>query len=131
MAGRERRELRRLTVLLVHLLKCRYQPERKTSSWLATLGEQRSQIALQLEDSPSLRLRFVEYVEKAYASVIPRAAQETGLDDRAFPISNPYTMDEMLDVRFIPWSPLLCSTMHTVTQTRPTSRSPVRQSAGY
>ena len=103
MAGKERRELRsRLTVLLVHLLKCRYQPHRKASSWLATLGEQRTQVALQLEDSPSLRLHLTEYADKAYQSAVKRAAHETGLDSRAFPPSNPYTIDEMMDLDFIP-----------------------------
>lgn len=74
----------------------------KTSSWLATLGEQRTQIALQLEDSPSLQLRFTEYVDKTYPSAVKRAALETGLDSRAFPPSNPYTVSAMMDLDFIP-----------------------------
>jgi hypothetical protein len=103
MAGKERRELRsRLTVLLVHLLKCRYQPERKTSSWLATLGEQRTQIALQLEDSPSLKLRIVDYVDKAYPSAVARAGLETGLDIGKFPATNPFTVDEIMSLQFVP-----------------------------
>lgn len=67
MAGSQRRELRsRLIVLLIHLLKCQYQPQRKSSRWMATLSEQRSQIALQLEDSPSLAAHLMAHAEKAY-----------------------------------------------------------------
>jgi hypothetical protein len=43
MARSDRREIRnRLTVLLVNLLKYRFQPRRRASSWLGTIGEQRT-----------------------------------------------------------------------------------------
>jgi Domain of unknown function DUF29 len=43
IARGDRREIRtRLTVLLVHLLKYVTQPKRRSSSWLATIGEQRT-----------------------------------------------------------------------------------------
>jgi hypothetical protein len=103
MAGSERRELRsRLTILLIHLLKCQYQPERKSSSWMATLSEQRSQIALQFEDSPSLAPHLMTYAAKAYSSAVTRASQETMLPKNTFPPANPYTEDELLDLEFIP-----------------------------
>jgi hypothetical protein len=103
MAGSQRRELRsRLIVLLVHLLKCQYQPERKSSSWMATLSEQRSQIALQLEDSPSLRIHLMTYAEKAYPSAVTRASLETMLPKSSFPVAQPFTEVEMLDLDFIP-----------------------------
>ena len=52
----DRRELRsRLTVLLMHLLKWRQQRERRSTSWSGTIREQRRQIELVLDDSPSLR----------------------------------------------------------------------------
>ncbi len=41
----DRRELgSRLTVLLLHLLKWRSQPDTRSKSWLATIREQRRQI---------------------------------------------------------------------------------------
>src|ERR1700731_3925969 len=56
MARSDRREIRnRLTVLLTHLLKYQYQPRRRSSAWLGTIGEQRSRIATVIADSPSLR----------------------------------------------------------------------------
>lgn len=103
MAGSQRRELRsRLIVLLIHPLKCQYQPQRKSSRWMATLSEQRSQIALQLEDSPSLAAHLMAHAEKAYPSAVTRASLETGLDESSFPPANPYTSKELLDLKFIP-----------------------------
>lgn len=103
MAGSQRRELRsRLIVLLIHLLKCQFQLLRKSARWMATLSEQRSQIALHLEDSPSLAAHLMTYAEKAYPSAVTRASLETGLDESSFPPTNPYTRNELLDLKFIP-----------------------------
>ena len=56
MGRSDRRELkRRLIVLLTHLLTWRHQPEARSRSWSSTIREQRQQIELVLEDSPSLR----------------------------------------------------------------------------
>src|SRR5438067_12959092 len=56
MARGDRREIRnRLIVLLIHLLKYSAQPRRRSSGWLATIGEQRSRIAAVIDDSPSLK----------------------------------------------------------------------------
>src|SRR5690348_6101090 len=60
MGNRDRREvLNRLRVLITHLLKWRIQPGYRGSSWIATINEQRDQLELVLEDSPSLR-RYAE-----------------------------------------------------------------------
>jgi uncharacterized protein DUF29 len=43
MARSDRREIRnRLIVLLIHLLKYSVRPRRRSSGWLATIGEQRN-----------------------------------------------------------------------------------------
>lgn len=103
MGGSERRELRsRLTVLLIHLLKCQYQPQRKSSSWIATISEQRSQIAFQFEDSPSLAPHLMKYADKVYPTAVTRASLETMLPENTFPAVNPYTRIELLDLKFIP-----------------------------
>lgn len=103
MAGSQCRELRsRLIVIILHLLKCQYQPERKSTSWIATLGEQRSQIAIVLEDSPSLTGHLKQYADEAYRAAVTRASNETGLAKATFPIANPYSEQELLDLDFIP-----------------------------
>lgn len=103
MSGKDRRELRsRLAVILIHLLKCRFQPERRTSSWVATLGEQRDQVAHLLEQSPSLKASLDQYISDAYRSAVKRAALETALPHSSFPPENPFSLKELLDLDFIP-----------------------------
>ncbi|MHC5833638.1 MAG: DUF29 domain-containing protein, partial [Nostoc sp.] len=56
LGRRERQELRnRLGVLLGHLLEWQFQPEKRSNSWFSTIREQRVQIKLLLQDSPSLK----------------------------------------------------------------------------
>src|SRR5207248_9688935 len=56
MARSDRREIRnRLIVLLVHLLKHKFQPRRRSRGWRATIAEQRQRIATVIDDSPSLQ----------------------------------------------------------------------------
>ena len=47
MGRSDKREIiSRSRILILHLLKWKYQPEKRTSSWIATLNEQRYQIQL-------------------------------------------------------------------------------------
>ena len=56
MGKRERRSLySNLKILLMHLLKYRYQPEKRSHSWRYTIEEHRQRIAEALLDSPSLK----------------------------------------------------------------------------
>ena len=103
MGASQRKELRsRLVVLLMHLLKCRYQPERKSASWIATLGEQRTQILLSLEQSPSLGKDLEVTASAVYHLALKRAAQETMLPVATFPPANPFSEQDLLDLGFIP-----------------------------
>src|SRR5438552_12061293 len=75
MARSDRREIRnRLIVLLVRLLKYSGQPRRRSSGWLATMGEQRSRIATVIDDSPSLKSFPGSIMEHCYADARSRAA---------------------------------------------------------
>lgn len=103
LVANDRRELRsRLVVLLIHLLKCQFQAIRKSRSWLATIAEQRDQLDDLFETSPSLRSLVPEVLPGCYARAVRRAAIETGLPTAAFPVSNPYSLAEMLDGDFLP-----------------------------
>lgn len=54
MGKRDLRQLRsRLQVLVVHLLQWKYQAERQSKSWVATIDHQRDEIDGLLLDSPS------------------------------------------------------------------------------
>ncbi len=111
LGRRERQELRnRLSVLLGHLLKWHYQPERRGNSWRATIREQRTQVQLVLSDNPSLKPYLAEAL--ALAKPLPwriayqlgqdLAVQDTGLDYSTFPAECPYTLAKILDQIFFP-----------------------------
>lgn len=103
MGKNHRRELKsRLEVLLTHLLKCQFQAEHKSRSWLSTLRVQRSELDNLLADSPSLRGHVAEVAAAAYGSALDLAVIQTGLERHTFPHENPYTADQLLDPDFIP-----------------------------
>lgn len=78
----------RLAVLLSHLLKHAYQPERATRSWKLTVIEQAAEIEESLRTSPSLRSQIEVKLPMAYRRARRRAAIETGLGVETFP-ANP------------------------------------------
>ena len=103
MGKREQRELAsRLGILLAHLLKWQYQPDRRGSSWINTIAEQRLQLKGLLEQSPSLRSHFVSRIEPAYGYGVKVAAKETGSPDSCFPADCPYSGAQILDPDFWP-----------------------------
>ncbi|MEH1892808.1 DUF29 domain-containing protein [Nostoc sp.] len=92
-----------LQVLLMHLLKCQYQPERKTKSWVNTISNSRNQIQDCLEDTPSLQ-RFLEdweWIEKYYRRARRDAAKETQMPIETFPLECPFTMEQVLNPDFL------------------------------
>ncbi|MFQ3618927.1 MAG: DUF29 domain-containing protein [Cyanobacteriota bacterium] len=99
----EQRELGSyLQVLLMHLLKCQYQPERRTKSWADTLSNCRDKIQDCLEDTPSLR-RFLEdpaWLEKYYRRACRETVKETKKPAETFPAKCPYTLEQILDPNF-------------------------------
>lgn len=87
----DKREIRsRLIKLLSHLLKYNYQPQKRTDSWLSTISEQRRQILLIFEDSPSLRNYYDEFFNACYEKARIEAAQETKLAINTFPLVCPF-----------------------------------------
>ncbi|HBL13933.1 MAG TPA: DUF29 domain-containing protein [Cyanobacteria bacterium UBA11162] len=92
-----------LQVLVMHLLKCQYQPERRSKSWNTTLSNCRDKIQDCLEDTPSLQ-RFLEdqeWVEKYYRRACRDAAKEMQKPLEIFPTECPYTIEQILDPDFL------------------------------
>lgn len=103
MGRGERQELvDRLTVLVLHLLKWRFQPGRRGASWEATIKLQRRDIAKHLSENPSLKPFLPEATVDAYERGMLRAVAETRLREASFPIANPWTPEQMLDPAFLP-----------------------------
>ncbi len=103
MGKRDKRQLMsRLIVLLTHLLKWEFQPEKRSGNWRASIREQRLRIGLLLDDSPSLRTSIEEKKNEVYETALFIAADETGIDDESFPKTCPYRVEQMLDNEFYP-----------------------------
>jgi Domain of unknown function DUF29 len=67
LAKTEWRELRsRLEVLLQHLIKWQFQPQRWTRSWRTTIALQRSKIGEHLDENPGLKLELPGILARAY-----------------------------------------------------------------
>jgi hypothetical protein len=103
MGRTEKRELAsRLKVLLAHLLEWRFQPEKRTKSWEASIKVQRRELADHLDDNPSLRPLIGAVLEKNYPDAALVAALETGLPEDAFPQSCPWSFAQIRDEDFWP-----------------------------
>ena len=103
MGARERRELEtRLSVLLQHLLKWRYQPERRGTSWRNTIKIQRIDAGRVLADNPGLRARLPELLASAYDRARILASDETGLDETDFPERAPFSLEQVMNSDFWP-----------------------------
>lgn len=103
MGRRERKAVfSNLKILLMHLLKYKYQPEKRSNSWLFTILEHRQRLQEDFEASPSLKNYFRECFHKSYQSARQLAATETGLPLVSFPEKPPFTPEETLNSNFLP-----------------------------
>lgn len=103
LGRKERQELRNhLGILLGHLLKWQFQPDKRTNSWLGTIREQRVQIKFLLQDSPSLKPYLTQVFPDAYELGLALAMRETKLGEQLFPEVCPYTLEQALDSQFLP-----------------------------
>lgn len=99
----DQREVKsRLTTLLVHLLKWRHQPERRSDSWADTIARERLELPFLFEQSPSL-LNVAESVfAKSYRLSRSEAARQTRLPVRSFPAEPRFSLENALDPDFWP-----------------------------
>jgi hypothetical protein len=103
LGKQQRQELRnRLSVLIGHLLKWEYQPQRRSRSWLATIRVQRRDTLRLLKDNPSLKPYLEDALPEAYENGTDLAMGETDLPEQTFPVECPYSLTEILDNSFYP-----------------------------
>ncbi|CCR35339.1 DUF29 domain-containing protein [Salmonella enterica] len=99
----EKRELAsRMAVLLAHLLKWKFQPGRRGSSWQRTIKEQRKALGLHIKATPSLKVALSDpdWIAAVWADAVSSAAQETQLD--VFPEECIWDMTQILSAEFYP-----------------------------
>jgi len=92
----------RLEILIMHLLKWKYQPHKQTRSWRCTINEQRRAIRRILKVSPSLKPYLQENLTDFYQDAREAAIDETGLPPQTFPPENPFIQEEILNPDFFP-----------------------------
>ncbi|WP_295580481.1 DUF29 domain-containing protein [uncultured Lamprocystis sp.] len=99
----EQRELAsRMAVLIAHLLKWQYQPERQSASWKRTIKEQRRALAFHLKQVPSLKSRLAdpEWQGAIWADAVTLAINETGMG--GFPDECPWALADILAQDWLP-----------------------------
>ena len=101
----EQRELAsRMAVLIAHLLKWQFQPERQGRSWQITIRNQRRAIQLHLKQVPSLKAKLndAEWREIVWGDAVYQASKETDLDN--FPEICPWSIEDILSDGWMPTS---------------------------
>jgi hypothetical protein len=102
--GRSQRSAIRsqLRIILLHLLKWRHQPQKRSDGWTTSMANGRNAIEVEIEDSPSLARFPGEVLESAYTKAVREAERETGIPTRNFPAKCPFTIEQVLDFDFLP-----------------------------
>src|SRR5215510_13455877 len=82
--------------LVMHLLKWHYQPSGHQTgySWRSSIYNDRDDIAVILEDSPSLRREVPGLLARRYSAARMLAHDETGLPLATFPPECPWTAEQ-------------------------------------
>jgi hypothetical protein len=91
-----------LKILLMHLLKYRYQPQNRSNSWMATIVEHRQRLKKAFKESPSLQLYCAEILHECYQDARELAAAETGLAIAEFPSEPLFALEQILNSEFLP-----------------------------
>ncbi|CAD5948219.1 DUF29 domain-containing protein [Planktothrix agardhii] len=90
-----------LTVLLTHLLKYKYQPNKRSRSWRSTIVEHRRRLLILFKDSPSLKGYGQEIFAECYQDARQDGATETQLKVSVFPDECPFNLEVVLMVDYL------------------------------
>lgn len=94
-----KREKQRLTsyleVLMMHMLKVKYQPQKHTKSWDLSIKEANHKAQNTLRENPSLKSKLKEIVDDAYFSARIKAALETDMEEKIFPEKCPWKLKDI------------------------------------
>jgi Domain of unknown function DUF29 len=89
-----------LRALMMHMLKWDHEAGRRSRSWSISIRQQRLEIDDVLADNPGLKSRIAEAVARGYRKARLEAAKETGLDEKIFPETCPYSWDDIVAREF-------------------------------
>ncbi len=91
-----------LEILLMHLLKYKYQVNKRSNSWRYTIYEHRSRLGKAFKVSPSLKRYFEQVFNNCYLEGRRKASIETGLLLDTFLSTCPFTQEETLNPDYLP-----------------------------
>ena len=101
----EQRELaNRMAVLLAHILKWQFQPQKRSVSWTLTIKEQRRLLVRRIEKTPSLGPMLVDpdWIDEIWIDAKVLAEKDTGLDIGSFSEVCPWAMADVLAQDWLP-----------------------------
>jgi len=98
LARRDFKKLRSaIRVIIKHMLKWDYQPERRDVSWRKSINAARRRVWGELESSPSFRARLPEAIAFVFPHAREEAWEETGVYKlQTEPRECPYSFDEIM-----------------------------------
>lgn len=103
MSQQQRKALKsHLVRLMIHLLKWRYQPDKRSTSWTRTIVNARIEIRDAREAMPSLNEAFIESIwEKAFQDAIAQAKAEMNLSRKDIFEPAPLTWEEVFEDEYL------------------------------
>ncbi|GFE67480.1 DUF29 domain-containing protein [Chroococcus sp. FPU101] len=106
MGKSEKKEVQsRLITIIEHLLKLQYWEAEKAYNergWRGTVVEQRIQLELTLEDSPSLKPILEEVFLDCYQKARKVILKKYKLSSTLFPLKPPFTVEDVLNSDYFP-----------------------------
>ncbi|TFW15803.1 DUF29 domain-containing protein [Duganella callida] len=92
----------RMSILIAHLLKWKYQEDRRGASWHNTISTQRNRIARLLKKMPSLKhlLNDFEWNQDVWEDAVEIAGREANLAD--LPREREWTLEQVLSDDYFP-----------------------------
>jgi len=94
-----------LELLLMHLLKWVYQPQRRSHSWSNSIEEHRFRAHRVLRNNPGLKAKLPDVFAAAYDTARFAVRRETALSLSTFPESCPWSLDDAMREDFWPGGP--------------------------
>ena len=88
--------------LLQHLLKWKYQPNKRTNSWKASITEHSLRLNRAFKQSPSLKNYFEQVFDECYGEACLIASQETDIAVERFPKICPFSTSDILNPHYLP-----------------------------
>jgi hypothetical protein len=91
-----------MRIVIHHLLKWQFQPQRRSGSWNTSIWTHRDALSDIFGQSPSLKRHAREGLAEVYERAVRRPMNETGIARECFPATCPYTFDQVISLDFMP-----------------------------